>query len=118
MLRLGLLASVVLTLAACASASEPTAAADRDCFRSENVNGFNVVDRNTIQVNVGASRRYLLTTDWPTGNLDFSQRIAIRSTTGLICTGNGLGVEIIGGEPITTYPIQSIARAPDPAAQG
>lgn len=114
MLRIGIFASA-LALAACATTGDDTAAAgDRDCFRSESVNGFNVVDRSTIQVRVGASRRYLLTTAWNTNNLDFSQRIALRSSAGFICTGSGLGVQVIGGDPVSTYPIQSITRAPDP----
>jgi hypothetical protein len=59
MLRIGLFASALL-LAACASAGEQTAAvaSDRECFRSEAVNSFNVIDRNTIEVRVGVSRRY------------------------------------------------------------
>ena len=121
MLRIGLFASAALLVAACASAEGEASAADggaRDCFRSENVNGFNVVDRSTVEVRVGANRRYRMTTGWPTNNLDFSQNIGIRSATGYICTGNGLGVEIIAGDPHQTYPIQSIARAPEPAQQG
>ncbi|HYD72475.1 MAG TPA: DUF6491 family protein [Candidatus Binatia bacterium] len=119
MLRIGLFASALL-LAACATAGEDAAGitADRECFRGESVTGFNVVDRNTVEVRVGASRRYLLTTNWPTTNLDFRERIGLRSSTGMICTGNGLGVDIIGGDPVQTYPIQSIARAPEPATQG
>jgi hypothetical protein len=118
MLRVGISVSALL-LAACASAGEQTAAAgERDCFRAESVSGFNVIDRNTVQVRVGASRRYLLTTNWPTTNLDFREHMGIRSTTGQICTGNGLGVDIIGGDPVQLYPIQSIARAPEPEAQG
>ena len=119
MLRIGIFASA-LFLAACATAGEDTAGvtSNRECFRSESVSGFNVVDNNTIEVRVGASRRYLLTTSWPTHNLDFSQRIALRTSTGQICTGNGRGVDIIGGDPVTNYPIQSVARAPEPDAQG
>lgn len=118
MLRIGFSALIALTLAACASTGADTAGAgDRECFRSENVNGFNMVDRNTIEIRVGASRRYLLTTNWPTTELNFAERIAIRSTTGQICTGNGLGVEIIGGHPPIAYPIQGIVRAPEPAPQ-
>jgi hypothetical protein len=119
MSRISLFAAAAIALAGCASAGEQSAAGpDRDCFRSASVTGFNVIDRNTIQVNVGASRRYLLTTNWATANLDYSEHIAIRSTTGYVCTGNGLGVEIVGGEPVTSYPIQSVARAPEPSAQG
>lgn len=118
MLRIAFSALTALALAACANTGEETASAGaRDCFRSENVNGFNMVDRNTIEVRVGASRRYLLTTNWPADELNYAERIAIRSTTGQICTGNGLGVEIFGGRPPVAYPIQAIARAPEPAAQ-
>jgi hypothetical protein len=117
MSRIGLFASA-LVLTACSTMGEESTGvtADRDCFRSESVSGFNVVDRNTVDVRVGASRRYRLTTNWPTTNLDFRERMGLRSTTGLICTGNGLGVDIIGGDPVQTYPVQSIARAPEPAA--
>jgi hypothetical protein len=119
MLRIGLFASA-LFLAGCAAVGEDAAGvtADRECFNSVSVTGFNVIDRNTVEVRVGANRRYRLTTSWPTTHLDFREHIALRSTTGQICTGNGLGVEIIGGDPVQTYPIQSIARAPEPAAQG
>ncbi|HET9232029.1 MAG TPA: DUF6491 family protein [Vitreimonas sp.] len=119
MLRIGLFASA-LVLAACGTVGEDVAGvtADRECFNSVSVTGFDVIDRNTVEVRVGASRRYRLTTNWPTTNLDFREHIGLRSTTGMICTGNGLGVEIIGGDPVQTYPIQSIARAPEPAAQG
>jgi hypothetical protein len=115
MVRISLFASVLL-LAACVSAGEVGAASGPDCFRSASVSGFNVIDRTTIEVRVGASRRYLLTTNWPTSNLNFSEHIVLRSATGRICTGNGLGVEIAGGEPVTQYPIQAIARAPAPAS--
>jgi hypothetical protein len=103
------------TLAACAS----TAPGDgqppnsRDCFRSEQANGFTVIDNTHIGLSVGASRNYVLTTMWNARDLDWTQAIALRSTTGLICTGNGLGVELIGGDPQRTYPIVSIDRAAD-----
>jgi hypothetical protein len=117
MLRIGTLAAA-LFLTACASAGEDTTSAARDCFRSETATGFNVIDRTTIEVRAGASRRYRLTTSWPTNNLDFSQHVGLRSPTGYICTGNGLGVEVVGGEPRQTYPIESVARVLEPAEQG
>lgn len=114
MLRMSALALVTL-VAACATQET---AEGRDCFRSSQVNGFNVVDSNNVQISVGASRRYILTTNWNTHNLDFSQAIALRSSTGTICTGSGVGVDIIGGDPRQIYPIQSITRAPDRGAEG
>lgn len=116
MLRMSLFASVLL-LTACATAAEESASAagERDCFNSEVVSGYTVIDRHSIEVRVSPSRRYILTTDWATNNLDFSEHVALRSATGRICTGNGLGVEIIGGSPVRNYPVQSVARAPQPA---
>lgn len=113
-----LAAAAAFTLAACASdgvnPQQPAdAQAQRDCFRNENVNGYNLIDDHHVQIRVGANRRFILTTDWNANDLDWTHAIAIRSTSGLICTGNGLGVELIGGDPRRTYNVTNIARAPD-----
>lgn len=110
-----LAAAAALTLAACASdgAPEPTPAGDRDCFNADSVRGYNLVDENHVDIRVGANRHYVLTTDWNARDLDWTHAIAIRSTSGFICTGNGLGVELIGGDPRRTYHVTNIARAPD-----
>jgi hypothetical protein len=122
MQRTGILIAA-LALAACATSTEGQSTAansSNDCFRQEQVTGYNVVDSNHIRLSVGASRHYVLTTMWNANDLDWTQAIAIRSATGRICTGNGLGVDLIGGEPRRTYPIVSIERAADdePAVQG
>jgi hypothetical protein len=75
-----------------------------------------VIDNNHVNIRVGANRNYVLTTSWNARDLNWAHAIAIRSSTGSICTGNGLGVEIIGGRPRQTYPVQAIERAPEPAA--
>jgi hypothetical protein len=89
------------TLAACASTDPgaPRTASTTDCFNSEQVNGYSVIDNNHVGLSVGASRQYVLTTMWNARDLDWTHAIAIRSSTGRICTGNGLGVELIGGDP-------------------
>jgi hypothetical protein len=110
------------TLAACASSEDAGSqtASSRDCFNSEQVSGFNVIDNTHIGLRVGANRNYVLTTMWNARDLDWTQAIAIRSSTGRICVGNGLGVELVGGDPRRNYPIVSIERAPEdePAVQG
>ncbi len=115
-MRMALLAAAGLMLAACAQTGANTAStapqADRDCFTNNSVNGYNVIDANTVAVSAG-TRRYLLTTNFNTRDLDWGERIALRSTTSWICTGNGLGVEIIGGDPRRTYYITGIVRAPE-----
>ncbi len=110
----------VFALAACATAPQAGAPpADRDCFHADAVNGYEYIDEHNVAVTVGANRRYILSTDWNARDLNWEHMIAIRSTTSWICTGNGLGVEIIGGEPRRHYPINAIAPAPDePPSQG
>jgi len=117
MLRNTLLAAAALAaLAACASsengASSAAAPEGRDCFRNADIFGYSVLDNNNIAVDVG-SRDYIFTTAWNARDLDWTQSIAVRSDTGWICTGNGLGVEIIGGTPPRRYNIVSIVRAPE-----
>jgi hypothetical protein len=103
-------------LSGCATTSQAGAApTDRDCFLADAVNGYEYVDPHTVAVQVGANRRYILSTDWNARDLNWEHTIAIRSTMSWICTGNGLGVEIIAGKPARHYPIKSIARAPDEA---
>lgn len=103
------------TLAACASTGDGSqqSASSLDCFRSEQVSGYSVIDDHNVGLSVGASRQYVLTTSWNARDLDWTHAIAIRSATGRICTGNGLGVSLIGGDPQRTYPVSQIARAPD-----
>ncbi len=114
MLRTGILAAAI-ALAACATQESATAPDGRDCFRADAVNGYSYIDSNHVAVTVGANRRYILTTLFNARDLDWTHAIAIRSATNWICTGNGLGVEIIGGDPRRTYPISGIERAPDEA---
>jgi hypothetical protein len=119
MSRTSILAAAALFLTGCASTSEQAGApAARDCFRANTARGFEVIDERHIAVNVGAARRYILTTAWDVHAIDFSQAIALRSATGSICVGNGLGVEVIGGDPQQRYNVTSIERAPDRAPQG
>ncbi|HRE44764.1 MAG TPA: DUF6491 family protein [Terricaulis sp.] len=123
MLRSLFLAAAALTLAACAStgASEQTASAAapaQDCFRNDDIFGYGVIDNHNIEVRA-RGRYYILTTNWNARDLDWTQAIAIRSPTNWICVGNGLGVEIIGGEPQNRYSVVSIQRKPEePEATG
>lgn len=124
MLR-SLFVTAALLVSACATgAPEPQqadAAAGRDCFFSSQVRGFNPVDSHHIRISVGAGDQYILTTSWNAYDLQYAERIALHSTTGTICTGNGLGVDVVGGDNHQRYPITGIERAPQtpsPAPQG
>jgi hypothetical protein len=118
MVRSSLIAAA-LALTACATQQETAATstppAGRDCFNSDLVSGYTYVDNQHVGINVGANRKYVLTTMFNARDLDWTRAIALRSTSGWICTGNGLGVEVIGGDPRRTYPITEIVRAPDEA---
>ena len=120
MFRFALAAAALL--AACSTpntgAQAGAAPAERDCFASSVVLGYSVIDAHNVSVHVGASRNYVLSTSWNASDLDWGEAIALRSPTGWICTGNGLGVQITGGRPERSYPITGIARAPAPAPQG
>lgn len=119
--RMGIAIVAALALAGCATQEgTQTTATERDCFRAEDVNGYSIIDNHNIGVRVGASRNYILSTTWNARDLDWTQAIALRSSTSYICTGNGLGVEVIGGEPRRNYPITSVTRAPtdEPAPTG
>jgi hypothetical protein len=118
MFRKGIIVATLL-LAACATTPQTETASERDCFRASSVNGYSVIDDHNVRLTVGANRYYVLNTAWNVRDLDWTHAIAIRSATGRICTGRGLDVDIIGGDPRRTYPITSIARLPDqPAVQG
>ncbi|MBC7767899.1 MAG: hypothetical protein H7124_03860 [Phycisphaerales bacterium] len=119
MLRKGFIAAALLLSSCATQPTEGSASSDRECFRAGDVNGYSVIDSHTVRVTVGPSRHYLLGTTWNANDLDWSTTIAIRSSAGRICTGNGLGVDIIGGDPRRTYPITSIVRAPEePVTEG
>lgn len=111
-----LAAAAALTLAACSSTGGETQTAStapsQDCFRNDDIFGYGVIDEHNIDVRA-RGRHYIFTTTWNARDLDWTQAIAIRSTTGWICTGNGLGVEIIGGDPQRRFPVSSITRRPD-----
>jgi hypothetical protein len=119
-IRSALLAATALALSACASAGETasnTPPSERDCFRSESVSGYSVVDEHNIRVTVGARRTYTLSTNWNVNDLDWSNAIALRSPTGWICQGPTPGLEVTGGRPPRTFPIQSVTLDPPPPGQ-
>jgi hypothetical protein len=117
--RILLAACAAIALSACASTEQSAEAADRDCFPTANISGYSIIDDHHVNVRVGASRDYIMTLDWNAHDLDWSHAIAVRSTSSFVCTGNGLGTRIIGGDPPRDYYVTQIARAPaEPAAQG
>jgi hypothetical protein len=120
-LKAALLSVVVLTLGACTTAdttSADPASSGRDCFRAEQAAGYEVVDDHNIRVRVTNTRIYTLHTSWNANDLDWTSRLELRSDRGWICTGDVFGqVEIVGGTPRQSYPIQTVTRDPPPPGQ-
>ena len=97
-------AAAVLTAACAVGAAQPSPqAAKRDarqCFLVSQVNGFNAVNRDTVQVSVGASTIYQLELFGGCPEIDWSQRIGIRSTGGSSWACSGLDAELIVPSPL------------------
>jgi hypothetical protein len=122
MLRSFLFAAATLAvLGGCetAQSADRASAANRDCFRTLDVRSYGVLDEHRIRVHVSPQREYYLTINQNVRDLDWTHTISIRSTTSFICTGNGLGVQLMGGDPPFPYPVTNIERAPQTnAVQG
>ena len=96
-------ATLILAAAAlisCTSDPKPSAGvasadSSRKCFFSSQVNSFQAVDENVVNIRVGVSDVYELTMFAPCRDVDWAHRIAIVSRGGgsSICTG--LDAEII-----------------------
>lgn len=83
------------------SAAAAAGAAGRQCFRAQEVNGFNPIDRDTVDVRVGAGRVFRLELAHDCQDINWSQRIAIRSRgSSWICSGRPLDAELILPEAI------------------
>lgn len=124
-MKIALIAAVAL--AACSStgsgggygsASANSGGPHEDCFRANEVTGYGVVDEHRVRLSVG-TRDYIFTIVQNSRDLDWNHAISVRSITNFICTGNGTGVQLMGGEPPVPTQVTLIERAPgDTAPQG
>ena len=92
---LGLAASLAVGAQPETSSRQP---AVRQCFLPSQINGFSAVDRDTVHVNVSASQVYELELFGDCPDVDWEQRIAIRSTGGSNWVCRGLDAELVVGE--------------------
>lgn len=86
-------------LIACTPAPPRTAqgmnSAGRQCFLASQVNSFHAVDRDTVIVRVGASRNYQLEILGTCPDINWSNRIGVRSTGGGSWICQGMDAELI-----------------------
>ena len=118
MLRIAVLAAAAAALASCAT-PEGAASRDgsaRDCFRTVDVSGYSMEDDRRVRVRINPRREYLFTINQSVENLDWTNALSIRSTASFICVGNGLGVQLMGGNPEMPYNVTRIERAPQETA--
>jgi hypothetical protein len=119
-LLLALFASAALaacgTMSQTASAQSNGGGASRDCFRSSEVTSYGLVDDHRARITAG-HRDYYFTIAQSTRDLDWNHSISVRSISSFICAGNGLGVQLMGGDPPIPYQVTNIERAPPRSQQ-
>lgn len=78
------------------TAAGPTLAqsSGRQCFLARDVNSFGAVSDQVIDVSVGASRYFRLQLAGGCPTIDWSRRLALRTTTGTSWICEGLDAEI------------------------
>src|SRR3954467_9026102 len=89
-------------LVAWATAGAPAAPPGRPaprCFLASNVNGFTPRGNDVVDVHVGANRDYRLTLSGYCPDVDWSFRVALRTTGGGSWIGRGADAEIIVPSP-------------------
>jgi len=90
--------AAALALSGCASRGGTAAEAPhRDCFSSGRVSGFTPVDATTVRLRVGVKDEYEMTLLGFCPDVDWTQRIALRSMRGssMICMSDAMGWEIL-----------------------
>jgi hypothetical protein len=85
-MRFGLGLAMLLTATACTTGDEPrsasTAGRGDQCFRAASVNSFSPVGRDAVDVRVSAERIYRLDVGPGCFDVDWANRVALRSRTG------------------------------------
>jgi hypothetical protein len=97
------LAAVAALLAACTNAPPPdaqrAAAAGRQCFNAGTVNGFDAIDNDTVLVNVGVRGIYKLDIVGVCPDVDWTNRIGLRSTSGSSWVCEAMDAELLVPSP-------------------
>lgn len=96
-------AAGLLALGGCAApravaTAELGARPDRQCFWNHQVNSFASADNRIVNVRVGVRDVYQMEMFGPCHDVDWSQKIALVSRSGSICTG--FDAEIVAESPL------------------
>jgi len=97
------LVSAVLLANACTAAAPQSApravAGGRQCFNARSVNSFHAINDDAVIVTVGVNRYYLLDIIGTCPEIDWSQSVALRSTSGSSFVCEGLDAEFVVPSP-------------------
>lgn len=113
-LKLALAAALIAAssgMAPIVSASAAEGGANRDCFPTRAITGYGISGEHTAYLTVG-TRHYFLHINDSARDLDWDHNVRVRSLSTFICTGNGLGVSLMGGYPPIPHQVVGIERAP------
>ncbi|MDR6624295.1 DUF6491 family protein [Caulobacter segnis] len=104
-----LLAAPTLAAAQGDTAQKPKS--ERSCFRAQDIDGFNAVDKETVDVSVGVRDVYRLTLFAPSPDIDWTQRIGVESRgSSWICSGIDATIIVPGAIGVQRYPVTAIRK--------
>ena len=113
----------LMLVTACAETAGPSSAASeagaRSCFRPAEVNGFNPQGDDVVYLRVGANDVYRAEILGTCTDIDFANRVAIRSRGGGSWICQGLDAEFIVPGPgrVESCPITSLRKLSDVEVQ-
>ncbi len=106
-------AVLIMTPAFAAAQDKPTSKpkTERACFRAQDIDGFNAVDKETVDVSVGVRDVYRLTLFAPSPDIDWTQRIGVEARGGSwICSGMDATIIVPGPIGVQRYPVTAIRK--------
>ncbi len=120
-LRIGTAALCALLAAGPALAAETPqtkSKAERSCFRPDSINGFTVIDDQTVDVTITPKTVYRLTLFSPSPDIDWSLRIGIDARgRPWVCSGYDADIIVPDATGRRRYPVTDIRKlTPDEIA--
>lgn len=81
------------------------------CFRADDINGFSVVDDQTVDVSIGPRNVWRLTLFSPARDIDTAQRIAVEARgSSWVCQGMDATVIAPGPIGVQRYPVTAVRK--------
>lgn len=110
-LLIGSVALAALLAAGPALAADTAKKPERSCFLPSQVDGFNAVDDQTVDVSVGPRTVYRLTLFARSPDIDWTQRIGIEAHGGSwICQGMDATIIVPGDIGLRRYPVTAVRK--------